>query len=190
MFERSLDADYFAALYARSDDPWDFANSAYERAKYDATLAALPAPHYGRALEIGCSIGVLTARLAGRCDELVAIDLDPRALELARARCAELTNVRFEQRAFPRDTVEGRFDLVVVSEVAYYWSDADFEIARDRIVASAPGGTVQFVHFTPVVEDYARTGDLVHETMLADSRFAHVSGSRAERYRIDVLRVR
>ncbi len=190
MSEPSLDAAYFAAIYARSDDPWGFATSPYERGKYDATLAALPMQHYGRALEIGCSIGVLTARLAQRCDELVGIDLDPRALELARTRCAALPNVRFERRTFPHETVSGPFDLIVISEVAYYWSDTDLAIARERIVASAPGGTVELVHFTPPVRDYARTGDLVHETFLGDPRFEHRSGSRAERYRIDLLRVR
>ncbi len=190
MCEESLGAAYFAAIYERNDDPWGFATSPYERAKYDATIAALPAPRYARALEIGCSVGVLTARLAARCDELLAIDLDVRALALARERCAALANVRFERRTFPGDAVAGRFDLVVVSEVAYYWSDTDLALARDRIVASAPGGTIELVHFTPVVRDYARTGDVVHETFLGDSRFEHLSGSRADRYRIDLLRVR
>ena len=37
----SLPADYFAAIYARDPDPWRFAESDYERAKYAATLAAL-----------------------------------------------------------------------------------------------------------------------------------------------------
>jgi hypothetical protein len=55
-----LPAAYFDALYARDPDPWRFATSDYERAKYRATLAALPGPLLGAALEVGCSIGVLT----------------------------------------------------------------------------------------------------------------------------------
>ena len=42
----SLPPGYFEAIYARDPDPWRFADSAYERAKYDATLAALPRPRY------------------------------------------------------------------------------------------------------------------------------------------------
>ena len=37
---------------------------AYEREKYDLTLAALPEARYASALEVGCSIGVLTHDLA------------------------------------------------------------------------------------------------------------------------------
>ena len=59
----SWDASVFDKLYANSDDPWKFETSDYEREKYDATLAALPPGRFGNALEIGCSIGVLTARL-------------------------------------------------------------------------------------------------------------------------------
>ena len=62
----TLPAAYFDSLYAAEADPWAFATSDYEREKYAATLAALPRPHYARALEIGCSIGVLTRMLAGR----------------------------------------------------------------------------------------------------------------------------
>ena len=36
-----MGAAYFDALYAVDDDPWGFATSPYERAKYDRTLAAL-----------------------------------------------------------------------------------------------------------------------------------------------------
>jgi hypothetical protein len=71
--QSSIPARYFDDLYAGERDPWEFETSAYEQAKYDATLAALPRPRYRRGLEIGCSIGVLTARLAGRCGSLVAI---------------------------------------------------------------------------------------------------------------------
>ena len=69
----SLPAGYFEALYAAAPDPWDFEGSDYERGKYAATLAALPQPRYARALEVGCSIGVLTALLAPRCDRLLAV---------------------------------------------------------------------------------------------------------------------
>jgi hypothetical protein len=63
---QSLRADYFRRLYAADPDPWAFATSSYERATYDATLAALPCPRYRAGFEIGCSIGVLTRDLAAR----------------------------------------------------------------------------------------------------------------------------
>ncbi|MFE7421819.1 hypothetical protein [Rhodococcus sp. NPDC057529] len=60
---------YFDAMYAASPDPWGFGDRWYEQRKYALTLAALPRPRYRRAFEPGCSIGILTAALAHRCDE-------------------------------------------------------------------------------------------------------------------------
>ena len=93
-----LRAAYFEELYARDPDPWDFATSEYEAAKYDATIAAL-APRYASALEVGCSIGVLTARLAERCERLLAIDVAEGALAHARERAPRAT---FERREIRR----------------------------------------------------------------------------------------
>ena len=77
-----LTAGYFDELYAGDPDPWGFETSAYEQAKYAATIDALEGRRYATALEIGCSIGVLTARLApseGNC--CVRLDADRRAMK-------------------------------------------------------------------------------------------------------------
>ena len=97
----SLSPAYFDALYAGDPDPWRFADSAYERAKYDATLAALTRPRYARAFEAGCSIGVLTRDLAPRCDALLAVDAAEAPLRQARARCAGLPQVAFRCLRLP-----------------------------------------------------------------------------------------
>lgn len=186
----SLDATYFDRMYAANDDPWHFETSAYEREKYDATIAALGGRSFTSGFEIGCSIGVLTARLAQSCAALLSVDINERALDRARERCRELTNVRFERLIVPREFPEGPFDLIVVSEVAYYWSDEDLAAAIDRIAGAPTGTTVVLVHYLPKVADYPRDGDDVHAAFLADARFACEFSSRAERYRIDVLRVR
>ena len=190
MGNASLDSAYFDRLYAQKSDPWDFETSAYEAGKYARTIAALGERHFGRALEIGCSIGVLTARLAPLCDELLAVDVSDAALDAARARCREVANVRFERASIPHAFPAGPFDLIVVSEVAYYWSDADLALAIDRIAAAGRDGIVELVHFLPAVDEYVRDGDAVHAAFLADPRFAREHAERAERYRIDVLRVR
>lgn len=186
----SLPRRYFETLYAESDDPWSFATSSYETQKYGRSLDAL-ALHYERALEIGCSIGVFTQHLAERCSVLLAVDISERALERARARCAALPQITFSRAAFPHDDPQCRFDLITCCEVAYYWSDADLALARDRIAADLmPGGDLLLVHWLPKVDDYVRDGDAVHAAFLADERFTHVTGYRAERYRLDVVRRR
>ena len=82
---RSLDAAYFEDLYRADPDPWNFATSAYESRKYADTLAVIGEERAGRAFEMGCSIGVLTRQLAGKCGRLVATELSERALDLMPA---------------------------------------------------------------------------------------------------------
>ena len=186
--DSTLERAYFDRLYERDDDPWSFRTSAYEAEKYDATLAMLER-RYARALEIGCSVGVLTRRFAEHAERLVAVDISERAVAQARMSCADAPNVTVARCDVTQDFPPGPFDLVVVSEVAYYWSNEDFVRVRDGIAAGARGGNVLLVHFLPKVPDYVRDGDAVHEAFLADPRFVRVRASRAERYRIDLLRV-
>jgi SAM-dependent methyltransferase len=183
----SLSREYFESIYSEADDPWSFASSDYEREKYDRSLGVL-ASHYGRALEIGCSIGVFTERLAQHCGELIGVDISERAIANARNRCAHLPHVRIERAAFPEQCSPGMFDLITCCEVGYYWSDADLELARDKIAdCLLPAGELLLVHFLPHVDDYVREGDAVHEAFLADRRFEHADEFRAERYRLDLL---
>src|SRR5919202_1295945 len=98
---QSRPARYFEEIYARDPDPWNFTTSAYERAKYEATMTALPKPRYARGFEVGCSIGVLTRMLAARCDELLSVDAAETPLQEARKRCADLAEVRFARMRLP-----------------------------------------------------------------------------------------
>ncbi len=186
---RSLGADYFDRLYTASTDPWDFEKSEYEKAKYRATIDALGPSRFLHALEIGCSIGVLTSLLAGRCDKLLSVDVSRDALHSARVRCAEKPNVTFAQMQVPNEFPPGTFDLIVVSEVGYYWSMSDLKRSIDKIAAAAQRGTVELVHYLPKVEDYPLGGDEVHEAFLADGRFSRLRSARTDKYRLDVLTV-
>ncbi len=187
----SLPPEYFDHVYQAKADPWNFATSPYEAAKYDRTLAALPRAHYPSAFEAGCSIGVLTERLAVRCGQLLSIDVSEHALAQARERCARLAQVRFEKRYLPDEFPAEPFDLILVSEVGYYLSLPDLRRLRERCISQlAPHGHLLLVHWTPLVHDYPLTGDAVHEEFLAaatDGRLLHKTGERAERYRLDLF---
>ena len=117
---QTLKPEYFDALYASDPDPWNFAASPYEQGKYAVTVKALPRPRYQSALEVGCSIGVLTRLLASRCDAVLAIDAARMPLAEARRRCADLPSVRFEQMFVPEQWPNAVFDLILLSEVVYY----------------------------------------------------------------------
>lgn len=185
---------YFDRLYAADPDPWNFATSPYEDAKYARTVAALERALEGRraasALEVGCSIGVLTARLAPLCEELLAVDVAPAALEAARARCADLPQVRFAVSTLPRSAPAGRFDAVILSEVLYYFDRdevaATLATLRARMV---PGAVAVLVHWLGPTPDYPLTGDQAATEALRVWRDASViQAEREADYRLDVLR--
>ena len=184
----SLPPSYFKRVYDNSSDPWDFQTSEYEASKYADTLESLPAARFDNALEIGCSIGVLTCKLAQRCDALLSIDVSDRALEAARARCASQKHVQFRRMEFPREAPDGFFDLVLVSEVAYYWQREDLERAATVLAAHQQAGShLLLVHFTDLVPDYPLTGDQVHSAWLERPEWKPVNGHRCAHYRVDLL---
>ena len=81
--KHSLRPSYFEALYGTNPDPWKFETSEYEANKYANTIAVLPKQQYHSALEIGGSIGVLTEKLAYRCDSLLSVDVSKLAQDQA-----------------------------------------------------------------------------------------------------------
>ncbi len=185
----SLAPAYFDDLYAASPDPWAFATSAYETQKYAATLAALPRKRYASALELGCSIGVLTQQLAARCDHLLALDVSELALGQARRRCADLPQVTFERRDLAEQFPQGRFDLILISEVAYYFSRPVLTFLRARIAAALnPSAHLLLVHYVGGT-NYPLTADAVHETFLEweDSVWKRLLSRVADDYRLDLL---
>jgi cyclopropane fatty-acyl-phospholipid synthase-like methyltransferase len=186
----SLPPCYFAKMYEADLDPWNFESSPYEKEKYLASLAALPLERYHHAFEIGGSIGVLTRMLAGRCSQLLSIDVSSVAQQRARMRCADQSHVEFKIMQFPREAPDTNFDLIVISEVGYYLSRRDLLIARDWIVnALQAGGHLLLVHWTPLVKDCPLTGDEVHDLFLAitPAPLSRVFCARKTNYRMDVL---
>lgn len=184
----SLPPTYFDDLYARDADPWRFATSDYERAKYEATIAALPARRFAAGFEVGCSIGVLTRQLADHCDSLLAVDVADRALGKARMRCAECHNVAFGLMNVPADWPDRAFDLILLSEVLYYLSPLDIVRTAARTRASlSPGGVVLLVHYT-LATDYPCTGDTAADIFIAASGLTTGRQQREPQYRLDLLR--
>jgi len=157
----TIPAAYFEDKYRSDIDPWRFRTSEYEREKYQATLGALTRPRYAGALEIGCSIGVLTALLAPRCDAITAIDASPTAIAAAREQA--IANARFAVGVLPRDFPSGPFDLIVLSEVLYYFDTADLErVAMLCTAALSPGGEIILCHWLGET-DYPLTGAFASE---------------------------
>lgn len=161
-----MSLDYFESQYSKNPDPWGFEHRWYERRKYGITLACLPERRYRSAFEPGCSIGVLSGELAERCERLVAWEPVQVAFDQAARRLAPLGGrVELEKRSIPDEWPEGRFDLVVLSEVLYYFDPFDAARVCDRVLGSLErGGTVVAVHWRGDT-DYPLAADTAHRLL-------------------------
>ena len=142
-------------------------------------------------LEVGCSIGVLTSQLARRCDRLLAVDLRRGGAEpSARAVCRRCPGVEFALMELPRQLPDGPFDLLVLSEVVYYWSAARSR-AHGR-VRQAGRGAGRRHRPGPLDRGHRLSAQRRRGGAALHRRHARLHAARApdraEHYRIDVLR--
>lgn len=162
----TLDTDprrHFDDLFAASDDPWRFRDSWYEARKRALTLACLPRARYASGYEPGCANGELSAALAERCDRLLISDGALAAVTLAQQRVAALPHVSAVQAWLPGEWPDMRFDLVVISELAYYLdADALAGLAAKALASLLPGGDVVACHWRHPIAGCRLDGDAVH----------------------------
>ena len=177
----------FEDLYRADRDPWQFATSSYEQRRYEITVACLPRARYGVAFEPGCAIGELTRRLADRCDRVIALDAAPTAVDEARQRCRSLGHVDVRLGELPDDWPSERFDLVVLSEIGYYFEPDGLAALRDRAVASLePGGTLIAVHWRGRSDVHVLSGDTVHACLRDGRGVDHVGRYEEDLFLLDV----
>lgn len=157
---------HFEKLYQRDGDPWQVHTRWYEQRKQALLLAALPHRRYGRAFETACGTGALTAALAERCDDLIASDASETAVRIAQghlARQASAAHVRVVQQTLPMQWPAARFDLIVVSEWAYYISQADLQaLAQACRDSLTPQGCLVACHWRPDFPDRRHATQDIH----------------------------
>ena len=183
---------HFQRIYEASDDPWNYRNSDYEKAKRDATIAALDSRRFQSGLEVGCSIGELTHRLADCCDELLGLDFIDAALAVARERCGSQPWVSFQNVRVPSEWPEGQFDLIVLSEVLYFISAEDsLRLAALCQRCLQAEGVILLVNWLEKSPDDPCSGDAAAARFIDTGRdwFRIGVQRRTERYRLDMLEV-
>ncbi|CAN5217405.1 SAM-dependent methyltransferase [soil metagenome] len=181
-------AQAFEDRYRAAADPWDFGGSAYEQGRYDAICSALGRPRYDRAYETACSVGALTVRLADRCTHLRAVDVSPTAVAHAAERCAHLPHVDLAVASVADDPLK-EHDLVVFSEIGYYFAVAELDRIIERLAASvAPDGELVACHWLGESVDHRLHGSLVHQRLHRLLRLDHVHHDTTPGFVLDVWR--
>jgi peptidoglycan/xylan/chitin deacetylase (PgdA/CDA1 family)/2-polyprenyl-3-methyl-5-hydroxy-6-metoxy-1,4-benzoquinol methylase len=187
----------FETIFAAQSDPWHY-TSQYEQTKYEQTLELLPPVKIKQALELACAEGHFTAQLAPRVGSLIATDISQIALDRAAKRCAGLENIRFIRLDLTKDSLAGRFDLIVCSEVLYYVGGLEElrGVACRLADALEPGGYLLTAHANLIVDEPDQTGfdwghpfgaKVIGETLASVGSLRLVKELRMPLYRIQLF---
>jgi SAM-dependent methyltransferase len=186
IFRSKTSAGFFEDRYRKQADPWGFATKEYEQKRFATIVRAAEHKRYRRAFEPGCSIGTLTERLAPLCDAVHASDFSETAVTHARERCAHLPHVQFSVAQLTEDTPLAGFDLVVFSEIGYYFRLAKWRAAVARLAgAMDSGATVIASHWLGHSRDHRISGDEVHDVLRAEPLLQLEYEERNNGFRLD-----
>ena len=159
---------HFEQMYKADPDPWHVASDWYERRKRNLLLASLPREHYRHGFEPGCGNGEATLRLLERCDRLCAVDFSDQAVQLCAARTQATRGDRLALHTlslpsrWPAVPAAG-FDLIVVSELAYYLDDEALALFQRQCLDSlCPGGHLVMCHWRHDAPDRRQATETLH----------------------------
>jgi SAM-dependent methyltransferase len=176
--------EHLEAIYASSDDPWDFRGSAYEQEKFRATRRALPRAQYRSVLEVGCGNGELARHLISACATYTGVDAIEVALDAARKAVPRGT---FHRIYLPAELPAGCHDLLVFSEVLYFLGSPELVALARQIDRRWPDADLVCVNWlgdsgNPL---QGREALKIFSTHLARPK---ARGIRTDRYSIDTWR--
>jgi hypothetical protein len=120
---------------------------------------------------------------------LLAADIVEEPLHAARAECADMPWVRFARLRIPAEWPDGRFDLIVLSEVLYFLAPDDIAaVASNVLAALETDGVLLSVNWRGRGDDPC-SGDQAADTLLDHTRGSlHIASQcHTESYRMELL---
>ncbi|MBI5815107.1 MAG: methyltransferase domain-containing protein [Nitrospinae bacterium] len=186
---------YFNWKY-KKQDPYHVGQSDYEKEKLDRAMAALAfKDSFDNVLEVGCGEGFMTEALAGKAAHVLAVDISDIAVKRTAERTAGTSCVTAKRMDVFTTPPSPEYDLVVCSEVLYYFEPEQLPGAVENIIGwIRPGGHAALIHARAKADD--TTGiDMkkfgaatIHGMFGKDPRFTIVSDDVQPLYRITVAR--
>lgn len=165
---------HFDQMYQANPDPWGVASAWYERRKRALMLASLPRERYQHGFEPGCGNGQTTQELLQRCDRLCAVDFSEQAIALCSARFHNVERSRLDLQAlalpahWPAVPASG-FDLIVVSELAYYFDAAEMaDFYRQCLASLRAQGHLVMCHWQHDADDRLQSTAALHQTLASN----------------------
>jgi SAM-dependent methyltransferase len=185
---KSIDIEGFEQKFRQNIDPWNYTHSRFEHFKRTMLLRACGHRKHGRVLELGCAIGETTRYLAPLSMHLLAVDASPTALKEAKRRLSGEPRVIIRRATLPGEFPHGPYDLIVVSEIAYYLHGYQLVELGKRIRSALAfrGRAVVLNHRRPF-EDAAQLPALAHRDLRTHLARTLSIVSNTKYFRFDVV---
>lgn len=186
---------HFQQLYEKDDDPWQVRQRWYEQRKRNLLLASLPEQRFRHVFEPGCGNGELTAALVRRADHLTASDGSTAAVRLTRRRIDGIVNANGDAASaavlcqrVPESWPENvAFDLIVISEMAYYLTNIELHALRDRCINTLTlNGALVLCHWRHPFADRLLETDAIHHAFDASPQLHRISHHEEPDFLLDV----
>jgi len=178
---------YFEELYRNNSDPWGYDFHWYEARKRQICLALLTRQHYQNVLEVGCSNGHLSVHLAQRAGRLLCIDVSESAVQLASQRLQKFEHVVVENRKIPEDFLVQKYDLILISEMAYYLSAEELHQFIEKLKQSLnTNGEILCCHWRHDIEGFELNAQQVHQSFQQHFPFHHYLSLNDPDFMIDL----
>lgn len=148
-------ARHFELRHCNEPEPWLFADRAAEILRHEWIVGTAVAFGPDATLDVGCTAGQLTGRLAGALPNVTAVDVSPTAVISARQRIGgQSPSVAFlSGSVLSLPVADASFDLIVAADGLYSWDlpKPDRVRALEELHrALRPGGHVIFTdHMRP-----------------------------------------
>jgi hypothetical protein len=125
--------------------------------------------------------------LAQISDSVEAMDISATAVAQVRQRTQHLDNVRTTCGALPTFIPPGTFDLIVFSEIGYYFTEEDLcSVAIALSSRVDKSGIFLAAHWLGESSDHLLSGDRVHEILNQTPDLVLRNGERHAGFRLDV----
>ncbi|USQ15414.1 methyltransferase domain-containing protein (plasmid) [Legionella lytica] len=182
----NINAEFFEMMYQNNPDPWRFASNAYELNRYEkiCDIVRNQRPHY--IFEAGCSIGILTEKLAQIAQFVEAIDISHTAATIAQKRCHALANVKIQCDSLSNYVANPNTDLFILSEIGYYFYPEEWEnIIKKILISKTSSFHLLASHWLGTSSDHILSADEVHSIICSLNVFQLKRSVRTKDFRLD-----
>jgi SAM-dependent methyltransferase len=144
----SADHAQLRQTFGTIPDRYDAVRPGYPAAILAEVLARVPGTGTIRILEVGCGTGQATRLFAALGQPILATDLSPALVAVARERLAAFPNVQFAVGGFEHLPLPaGAYDLLISAQ-AFHWVDLAVGLPKAHHVLAAGGTLALFWNFT------------------------------------------